>query len=72
MVVAGARVWQGLALLCCVLFLSAVAQYYQPGLGFTSLLGKLADAVANQPQRPRWNTDSFFRRFAPQERPSAP
>jgi hypothetical protein len=40
--------------------------------GFTSLLGKLADAVANQPQRPRWNTDSFFKRFAPQDRPSAP
>ena len=39
--------------------------------GFTSLLGKLADAVANQPQRPRWNTESFFKRFAPQDRPSA-
>jgi hypothetical protein len=40
--------------------------------GFTALLGKLADAVANQPQRPRWNADSFFKRFAPQDRPSAP
>jgi hypothetical protein len=39
--------------------------------GFTSLLGKLADAVANQPQRPRWNADSFFKRFAPQDRPTA-
>jgi Peptidase family M28/PA domain len=40
--------------------------------GFTALLGKLADAVANQPQRPRWNDASFFKRFAPQDRPSAP
>jgi hypothetical protein len=39
--------------------------------GFTSLLGKLADAVANQPQRPRWNSDSFFKRFAAQDRPTA-
>jgi len=44
MFVVGARVWQGLALLCCVLFLSSVAQYYQPGLGFTSLLGLSEDA----------------------------
>jgi hypothetical protein len=40
--------------------------------GFTKLLGKLADAVANQPERPRWNADSFFKRFAPQAGPSAP
>jgi Zn-dependent M28 family amino/carboxypeptidase len=40
--------------------------------GFTRLLGTLADAVANQPQRPRWNADSFFKRFAPQDGPSAP
>jgi hypothetical protein len=40
--------------------------------GFTKLLGKLADAVANQPQRPRWNADSFFKRFAPQDGSSAP
>lgn len=39
--------------------------------GFAALLGKLADAVANQPQRPRWNADSFFKRFAPPDRPSA-
>jgi hypothetical protein len=40
--------------------------------GFTTLLGKLAGAVANQPQRPRWNAESFFKRFAPPERSSAP
>jgi Zn-dependent M28 family amino/carboxypeptidase len=39
--------------------------------GFTTLLGKLAAAVADQPQRPRWNADSFFKRFAAQDRPSA-
>jgi hypothetical protein len=40
--------------------------------GFNALLGKLAVAVADQAQRPRWNAESFFKRFAPQDRPSAP
>ena len=31
---------------------------------FTDLLGRLMVKVADDPQRPRWNTDSFFRRFA--------
>jgi hypothetical protein len=43
MFVAGARVWQGLALLCCALFLSAVAQFYRPQLGFTAFLGLAED-----------------------------
>jgi hypothetical protein len=39
----GARVWQGAALLCCVLFLVSVAGYYQPDVGFTTLLGLAED-----------------------------
>lgn len=31
---------------------------------FTELLGRLMTRVANEPQRPRWNSDSFFRKFA--------
>ena len=31
---------------------------------FTDLLGRLMVKVANDPQRPSWNADSFFRRFA--------
>ncbi|HJR60838.1 MAG TPA: hypothetical protein VJ813_15620 [Vicinamibacterales bacterium] len=35
----GARVWQGLALLCCALFLLSIAQLYDPASGFTTLIG---------------------------------
>ena len=31
---------------------------------FNDLLVRLTTAVANQPQRPRWNDKSFFKRFA--------
>ena len=31
---------------------------------FNDLLVRLTTAVANQPQRPRWNDNSFFKRFA--------
>jgi hypothetical protein len=31
---------------------------------FNRLIAALAAEVANQPQRPRWNQESFFRRFA--------
>jgi Zn-dependent M28 family amino/carboxypeptidase len=31
---------------------------------FNEFLGQLAEAVANRPDRPQWNPDSFFRRFA--------
>jgi hypothetical protein len=31
---------------------------------FNRLIGALASRVANQPQRPQWNSNSFFRRFA--------
>ncbi len=31
---------------------------------FNAVMLKLAEAVANQDERPKWNTDSFFRRFA--------
>jgi len=31
---------------------------------FTDLLGQLMLRVANEPQRPTWNSDSFFRKFA--------
>ena len=48
MVVVGARVWQGLALLCCVLFVSSVAQLYQPALGFTALLGLAEDGHVSE------------------------
>lgn len=33
---------------------------------FNKLTLKLAEAVANQDERPKWNSDSFFRRFAKQ------
>ncbi len=33
---------------------------------FNELTMKLAEAVANQDERPKWNSDSFFRRFAKQ------
>jgi hypothetical protein len=36
---------------------------------FVCLLADLTRRVADAPQRPRWNEDSFFRRF---ERPEAP
>ncbi|WP_375773303.1 M28 family metallopeptidase [Archangium gephyra] len=36
---------------------------------FVSLLADLTQRVANAPERPRWNQDSFFRRF---EQPEAP
>ena len=32
------RIWRGLALLLCALFLASVARFYHPGLGFSSLL----------------------------------
>jgi Zn-dependent M28 family amino/carboxypeptidase len=31
---------------------------------YTRLMLRLAESVANQPARPQWKTDSFFRRFA--------
>ncbi|EQD42421.1 aminopeptidase [mine drainage metagenome] len=31
---------------------------------FTDLLGRLMIRVANDPRRPTWNADSFFRTFA--------
>lgn len=31
---------------------------------FNAVLLRLAESVANRPDRPRWNPDSFFRRFA--------
>jgi len=30
---------------------------------------RLIEAVANRPERPRWNAGSFFRRFAAETRP---
>lgn len=33
---------------------------------FNTVLLRLAEAVANQSERPTWNSDSFFRRFAKQ------
>lgn len=43
MPVLGARVWQGTALLCCALFLASVARFYDPVVGFTTLLGLAED-----------------------------
>jgi hypothetical protein len=31
---------------------------------FNEFIGKLAEAVANRPDRPQWNRSSFFRRFS--------
>ena len=39
----GARAWQGLALCCCALFVTSVARFYDPQLGFTALLGLAED-----------------------------
>lgn len=33
-------------------------------VGFNRMLVALTTAIANEPQRPRWNNDSFFKRFA--------
>ena len=38
-----ARVWQGAALLCGALFLASVARFYDPDVGFTTLLGLSRD-----------------------------
>lgn len=35
----------------------------EAAVGFNRLLASLTSAIANQPQRPHWNTDSFFKRF---------
>jgi Zn-dependent M28 family amino/carboxypeptidase len=35
--------------------------------GFTTFYLALVTAVANRPDRPTWNGDSFFRRFAPRQ-----
>ncbi|OJH35248.1 M28 family metallopeptidase [Cystobacter ferrugineus] len=39
---------------------------------FVRLMKELSQGVANAPSRPRWNDDSFFRRFAPQPPVSPP
>lgn len=36
----------------------------EAAVGFNRMLVALATAVANEPQRPRWNPESFFKRFA--------
>ena len=36
----------------------------EAAVAFNDLLVRLTTAVANQPQRPRWNDSSFFKRFA--------
>jgi Zn-dependent M28 family amino/carboxypeptidase len=33
-------------------------------VAFNRVYARLVEAVANRPTRPRWNADSFFRRFA--------
>jgi hypothetical protein len=43
MPIAGARVWQGMALLCSALFLLSIGQLYHPQFGFTRLLGLAED-----------------------------
>ena len=35
----GSRVWQGIAVACCLLFLASIGQRYHPEFGFTTLLG---------------------------------
>jgi Zn-dependent M28 family amino/carboxypeptidase len=35
----------------------------QAAAGFDSLMRRLAEAVANRPERPQWRANSFFRRF---------
>lgn len=39
---------------------------------FVRMLAELARTVADAPERPRWNGDSFFRRFARDSTPAAP
>ena len=36
----------------------------QAAADFNRLYLELIEAVANRPERPRWNGDSFFKRFA--------
>lgn len=36
----------------------------QAAVAFNRIYAKLLEAVANRPSRPRWNADSFFKRFA--------
>jgi Zn-dependent M28 family amino/carboxypeptidase len=36
----------------------------EAAVGFNELLVRLTTAIGNQPQRPRWNDTSFFKRFA--------
>ena len=38
----------------------------QSAIDFNRLYLKVVETVANRPTRPSWNTDSFFKRFAPQ------
>jgi Zn-dependent M28 family amino/carboxypeptidase len=39
---------------------------------FTDLVGQLSERVANRDRRPEWRMDSFFKRFAAPETPTAP
>jgi hypothetical protein len=41
--IASARLWQTAALLCAALLLASIAGYYDPGVGFTTLLGLAKD-----------------------------
>ena len=34
---------------------------------FNKVMSRLALAIANRDERPRWKSDSFFRRFAPEK-----
>ena len=48
-----------------------LAQPIEPGyaVAFNRYLKRLVEAVANAPERPRWNDDSFFKRFQAQAAP---
>ena len=48
-----------------------LAQPMEPGyaVAFNRYLKRLVEAVANAPERPRWNDDSFFKRFQAQAAP---
>ena len=45
---------------------------FEAAAKFNSTYLKVVEAVANRPERPRWNTNSFFKRFAPAEKPIPP
>jgi hypothetical protein len=39
---------------------------FESAAKFNAMYFQIVEAVANRPDRPRWNSSSFFKRFAPE------